>query len=412
KAQLPHIAAAHARVVTGGGTSPMRRNVFRCSHASPASLLFRLMLETARRNIRFSLARNASAAGRVPPRRPRAAGPSAAFWLAAILPLAGCTQIQDARELVDGDLHPPSLAGAELVDTNTAEIRLNKESRALPESFRLEPAGEIEVSEEPGHTLSVRFEEATEPGTRYTLAGAAEDAYGNSLQFVVYLYGYNPDIPSIQINEFSTRHSSNHPEIVELLVLEDGNLGGVAVTNGTAGDFNDRYVFPGINVSAGDYVLVHFRPEGESYEVNELASDLDESEGLNAHPEARDIWVEGASGLPSNNGVVAVYRTPGGDPLDAVAWTNRTRESDERYRGFGSTRMQNWVDELVDDNAWVIEGAVAWPEDLIYIDDSTATRSMNRTPDAENTTGKGDWHTAPTSGSSWGEENTVERYTP
>ena len=70
------------------------------------------------------------------------------------------------------------------------------------------------------------------------------------------------------------------------------------------------------------------------------------------------------------------------------------------------------TDAVVDENAWVIEGAVAWPEDLIYIDDSTATRSMNRTPGAKNTTSNEDWHTVPTSGSSWGEENTVERYMP
>ncbi len=313
---------------------------------------------------------------------------------------------------MDGDLHPPALIGAELVDPTTVEIRLNKEARAVVEAFRLEPAETIRVSEEPGHTLIVHFEEDTEPGTRYTLAGAAEDADGNSLQFVVYLYGHNPEIPDLQINEFSTRRSANHPEIIELLVLEDGNLGGVTVTNGTSRDFDNRYVFPGVTVSAGEYVLVHFRPEGEDYEIDELGSNLAESGGLNAHPEARDVWVEGGSGLPSNNGVAAVYRTPGGDPIDAVAWTNRTRESDDRYRGFGSTRMLNWVEDLVRENAWVVEGAVAWPEDLIYIDDSTATRSMNRTPGAPNTRTRNDWHTAPTSGSSWGEENTTDRYMP
>lgn len=389
----------------------MSKILYESSGTSPASCFFRLMFFPARSSA-LPAPSPSSRERREPSRASTRWRRSAALLLFAAFVLAGCTQIQDVRELVDGDLHPPALVGAELIDTNTAEIRLNKKARAVPDAFRLEPAGQISVSEKAGDTLTVHFEENTEPGTRYTLAGAAEDANGNSLQFVVYLYGYNPEIPDLQINEFSTRRSANHPEIVELLVHEDGNLGGVTITNGTSRDFNDRYVFPGVDVAAGEYVLVHFRPEGEDYEIDELGPDLAESEGLNAHPEARDVWVRGGSGLPSNNGVVAVYRTPGGDPIDAVAWTNRTRESDDRYRGFGSTRMKSWVEDLVSDKAWIIEGAQPWPEDLIYIGDSTATRSMNRTPGSSNTRTREDWHTAPTSGSSWGEENTTERFKP
>lgn len=368
--------------------------------------------------------------------------------LGALAILAQCTQAQDVRAILDADLHPPALLSAELVDERTAEIRFNKPASALPESFSLEldvdvpgggnpfgdPAVALEtdesgsdeglpdegapeapgfsVSREHGETLTIELAEASKPGTRYTLAGAAEDENGNSLQFVVYLYGYNPDLPRLRINEFSTRRSANHPEIVELLVSEPGNLGGMMLTNGTAGDFNDRYIFPGINVSAGDYILVHFRPEGTPEEVNETGEDLAQSGGLNAHDEARDLWVDGASGLPGNNGVIVLYETPGGNAVDAAPYTNRESDSDERYDGFGSNRMKSWVNDIVDEGVWVIEGARPRPEDLIWIDDSTATRSVNRTPGAANTRSRSDWHTAPTGGSSWGEKNTTQEYMP
>ena len=352
---------------------------------------------------------------------------AAAGLLAA--PVA-CTPARDVRSILDDDLHPPRLVGAEMTGRRTAVVRLSKAAEPIEEVFRLEVEADaaessvsypgegtraIDVAVGPGeapHLLQVEFGEESEPGTRYTLGGAAEDDNGNSLQFVVYLYGYNPDLPEVQINEFNTRRSANHPEIVELLVLEAGNLGGMTITNGTASDFNSRYVFPGVAVAEGEYVLVHFRPEGIAEEVDELGDDLARSGGLNAHDAARDVWVRDGAGLPGNNGTIVVYESPGGGIVDAAPYTNRTSESDERYDGFGSTRMLEWVRHIVDEGAWVIEGAHPRPEDLIWIDDSTATRSMNRTPGAPNTRSRSDWHTAPTSGSTWGEENTTEIYEP
>lgn len=362
-----------------------------------------------------------------------------------------CSPARDVRSILDDDLHPPRLLGAEMTGTRTAVVRLSKAAEPIEDVFRLEvdaddgtdgesagdssgegsdngAAEETDDDSYPGestrslevavtrgeapHLLHVEFGEESEPGTRYTLGGAAEDENGNSLQFVVYLYGYNPDLPEVQINEFNTRRSANHPEIVELFVLEDGNLGGMTVTNGTASDFNSRYVFPGVETSAGEYVLVHFRPEGIAEEIDELGDDLTLSGGLNSHDEARDVWVRDGAGLPGNNGTIVVYESPGGGIVDAAPYTNRTSESDERYDGFGSTRMLEWVGHIVDEGAWVIEGANPRPEDLIWIDDSTATRSINRMPGAPNTRSRSDWHTAPTRGSTWGEENTTEIYEP
>jgi hypothetical protein len=270
----------------------------------------------------------------------------------------------------------------------------------------------VRVAADGAERVTLAFDRPTRPGIRYSVGAAVEDPQGNSLQLVAFAYGYNERIPELQINEFTTRRSSNHPEIAELLVLSDGNLGGLVVTNGTRSEYIDRYIFPSVEVEAGDYILLHFRPEGEAHEISEFGERIDRSGGLNAQDSARDIWITGAGGLPGNNGVLAIWQHPAGDAIDAVAWTNRTSGSDERYRGFGSSRMERWVDELVSAGAWQTDEPSARPEDLVWIDDSTATRSMNRSPGASNTRSAKDWHTAPTRGSSWGEENTTEIHVP
>jgi hypothetical protein len=98
--------------------------------------------------------------------------------------------------------------------------------------------------------------------------------------------------------------------------------------------------------------------------------------------------------------------------MDGFLYSNRTSSSDERYRGFGSSRALERADQLIEQGEWVKEGLLVAPEDAVDPEDSTATRSMCRTPGAEDTDSTADWHIVPTSGSSFGEPNTTEVYVP
>ena len=166
-----------------------------------------------------------------------------------------------------------------------------------------------------------------------------------------------------------------------------------------------------MDVVAGDYVVVHFRPQGIPEEINET-TDRAASGGRNASPDAWDYWVSGGTGLSTNNGVLSLVENPLGGYIDAVIYSNRTSESDTRYRGFGSRKMLARADAVVEAGQWVAAGRAVVPEDAIPSGASTATRSMSRRSDGRDTNSAADWHITPTRGSTPGSVNTDEVHAP
>jgi len=156
---------------------------------------------------------------------------------------------------------------------------------------------------------------------------------------------------------------------------------------------------------------VHFRPQGITDEVDEL-SDPAASGGLDACATAWDFWVHGGDGLPGNNGVVSLYARPGGPVLDGVLYSNRTAAADTLYLGFGSREAMERALELAADGGWVTEGETVRPEDAVNPEGSTATRSLCRDRAGADTDSAPDWHIVPTSGFSFGAENSDEVYQP
>jgi hypothetical protein len=242
------------------------------------------------------------------------------------------------------------------------------------------------------------------------------------------VYGYNPDVPAILINELTTQGSGSHPDVVELRLTSGGNLGGLTLYAGAPGEHDGHIVFPSLELPADAYVVVHFKPEGIPEELDET-TDPAASGGLDATDSGWDFWVDGGSGLSGNNGAVSLYNQPGGRLLDAVVYSNRTSDSDERYRGFGSKSALAMVDRVAADGGWAPSGAAPEdgspaaagspaapvqlrPEDAVDPEDSTATRSMSRGSDGADTDTAADWHITPTSGYTFGGPNTDEVYEP
>jgi hypothetical protein len=136
------------------------------------------------------------------------------------------------------------------------------------------------------------------------------------------------------------------------------------------------------------------------------------SKGLDASDHAYDFWIPSGTGLGGNNGVLSVYDRPGGTCLDAVLYSNRTSQSDERYRGFGSREMLDQAEELARDGEWVITDARVMPEDAVNPEGSTGTRSICRSSLSADTDGPEDWHVVPTRKATFGSENSDEVYAP
>ncbi len=329
-----------------------------------------------------------------------------AVWLAAAF--VSCVPLPPLSFLEGADVAPPVVTELRLRSPVELEVRFDKPVRLVSGPLHAETVSVEAVSAIEDHLLFV-FDPAPSPAQQHYVEAQVADAAGNNLRFVARFYGLNAMLPAMLINEFITKSSTNHGEFVEIRILTDGNLAGASLHEGTPDDWDQRFVFPSVDVEAGDYVVVHFRPQGIPEEINET-TDTSASGGRNASAEAWDFWVEGGTGLSSNNGVLTLTENPLGGYIDAVLYSNRTSDSDERYRGFGSRKVMDRADDIVAAGAWVAAGSAVAPEDAIDSSLSTATRSMSRASDGRDTNSAADWHITPTRGSTPGGENTDEVY--
>jgi hypothetical protein len=323
--------------------------------------------------------------------------------------LAGCGPVPDPRTR-DVDLRPPVLQAVSAPGPEMVCMEFDEEAGLEPGRISISPP--LGVGEVTGPAKQVVIRGGTQrPGQRYTLEAEARDARGNSASFMAEFYGFNGRVPRLLLNELSPRGSGNHPDLVELKALSAGDMGGVVFLLGTPSAFSARIVFPSFSVTAGSFIIIHCRPTGDPGEVNETGG-AGESGGLDASDGARDFWLPGGKGLPGNNGIISLYDRPGGSCIDAVLYSNRTSQSDARYRGFGSAEMLAQSEELLRDGGWKAAGSRILPEDGVSPEGSTATRSLCRGSASADTDTADDWHIVPSRMSSFGAENSDEVYSP
>ena len=321
-----------------------------------------------------------------------------------------CGPITDMRERLDPDLIPPQLLEVRALDAEHLELTFDEPPLCAVEDLAVDPLLEIFAAHSEDSLLVVQTGTQT-PGLPYQLEALVEDESGNGLHFLALFYGYNGAVPKLLINEFTTRGTGNHPDAVELKAAEGGNMGGVVLYEGTPGNYDDRLIFPAFEVADGEFLIIHFKPEGIPEEVDEnSAKDL--SGGLDASDQAYDFWIPEGAGISGNNGVISCYDRPGGAILDGVLYSNRTSDSDEKYGGFGTLDSWERAQELAADGGWIITGERVRPEDAVSPEGSTGTRSICRSSCSEDTDTNADWHIVPTLGFTFGEENSDEIYVP
>ncbi len=322
-----------------------------------------------------------------------------------------CGPVTDPRGFADTDLFPPVITNILPIDENTIKLDFNES--VVPEEIPvLAPElGNLTCTPE-GNSLILNCTVPQQAGTRYVINAEVSDETGNSMSFLMPFYGFNPNLPELLLNEFTTQGSTTHPDIVEILITGGGNTAGLWIVEGTTGYPEESICLPPCDVYSGDYILIHFKPQGIPEETDEDGDDLSASEGYDSSPDARDFWVPGGDGLSGNNGVIAVYEAPGGRLIDAVMYSNRTSSSDENYLGFGSVRMLDKTVQLKEEGGWTGTGddGALRPEDGINPDDSTATRSICRSSVPADSNTSADWHIVPTSSSTFGTENTDAVY--
>jgi hypothetical protein len=265
-----------------------------------------------------------------------------------------CGPITDMRERLDPDLIPPQLLGVRTVDAGQLELSFDEPPYCRLEDLAVDPLLEVLSVQSEDCRLLIRIAPQT-PGLPYQLEAVVEDEAGNGLHFLTRFYGFNGEVPQLLISEFTTRGSGNHPDAVELKVMEGGNMGGVVLYEGTPGNHDDRLIFTAFEATGGEFLIIHFKPEGLPEEIDETSA-KDLSGGLDASDQAFDFWIPDGAGISGNNGVISLYDRPGGKILDGVLYSNRTSDSDESYGGFGTLDSWERAQELVADGGWIIAG--------------------------------------------------------
>ena len=323
--------------------------------------------------------------------------------------ITDCVPLEDYRQFTDRDIYPPVFISMGTLDPTTLELEFSEEIGVNPEYLFFDPVIDVSSITVEGNRMEISFEQVMEEGGLFKIEITVNDLTGNSLTVLSDFYGFNSNIPEIVINEFTTQGSTTNPDKVELRVLSPGNTAGICIFEGIDTNWRQRKIIPAIDVLEDDYIIIHFKPQGIDEEIDETIF-KDISGGLNIHPDAWDLWVDGGTGLSGNNGTITLFTNPGGNLIDGVLYSNRTSTSDENYRGFGSTAVMNNADRLFELGGWTASAELIAPEDAINPEDSTATRSMCREVIFVDTNSKEDWHIVPTSTASFGEINSDEIY--
>ncbi len=326
---------------------------------------------------------------------------------------AACIPAPLATVFEAGDMRPPAVVSWGPSGPGELLIVFDEPlSEAMP-GFASSPGPAVDsaVISSDGKGVVVQLGGAGEAGSAYAVSGIVADAAGNMSTFVLPYWGFNPNPPVLRINELLTEGSSTHPDAVELYAVEGGGCAGLAFFVGVPGDHDLRYVFPALSVEAGDFIVLHLKPQGLPEEIDETV-EKSASGGLDATPGAWDLWFRGEDGaLSGTNGALSLCASPNGGFMDAVLYSARTVESDTKYGGFGTAVLRDRVGTIVAAGAWAAS-APPRPEDCARSTGTTSTRTICRSSSSGDTDAGIDWHVVPTKGSTMGAPNSDDVYVP
>ena len=308
-------------------------------------------------------------------------------------------------------LRPPQLEKVTGVQPDVLEVYFNKDTWVERASLAVYPDLVVVSVEDGSPVVLISLRQPGEPGKRYTLEMSVRDEQGNTCSFLYHFYGYNPRIPAVLINEVIVNSPSTTTyNLVELAVLSDGNMEGVTLFEGTKSFADKTFIFPSLEVRAGEFILVHFNTIEAAGEINETGGNIKAASGKGASATAWDFWLPGTGNLTKDNDVISLYTDPEGDLIDGLLYTSRRYEPGAKYNGFGTSLMLNKATQLVSGGGWITLKEEPFPEDAFDPSRATSTRSICRDSRSTDTNSAADWHIVPTGKRSPGAKNSDEVY--
>lgn len=307
------------------------------------------------------------------------------------------------------DQHPPVLISWGYNSQGIYCFEFDEPLEVQQDSWQIEPAGSLELSVTDCQ-LELHWQDPPEPAREYQLSLTVEDSAGNSNWFILPFWTRNPQGAELLLNEANPKGSGNNPDTLEFLCTKTGSLRNMTFYLGTPRENKGFFRFPDLNVTEGDFILLHCKPQGIPEEVNET-TDQGESGGLLASETAWDFWVSEDLSVPGTNGVLSLYSLPlDGVLQDCLIYTNRSDNTSEENLGWTSVVWNQII--TLPEGAWQGLSDGLLPSEAVWGDHSTGTRSLCRSSTSEDSNQPSDWHTVPTSGSTFGGANSDECHSP
>ncbi|GBU28476.1 hypothetical protein R84B8_02035 [Treponema sp. R8-4-B8] len=269
------------------------------------------------------------------------------------------------------------------------EIRFNFTAAVKNVSCTITPHQEIERVQD-GKTVKVFLKENLELQTDFLIELNVIDNHENSLSVEERLF-VNDWVPKIEINELRTEYSSSakRAEYIEFKVKSAGDLNGLKLYIMYDAKKPYTYDFPSVDVKLGEYVTLHLRTL-ESTCVNELGENLSESAGTDSCPTARDLWVSGSEKLLHKTDIVYL-EDANGRILDTIIMNDEPAETWKKNQ----THFTGIIEDLFNKEAWKsADGHLPGPFDAVNTSTikTSATKSVSRHENKENTHTANDWY--------------------
>ncbi|MCL2833781.1 MAG: hypothetical protein FWD78_11480 [Treponema sp.] len=337
----------------------------------------------------------------------------AVILIPAVFLLSCCSSETLIQEILTGTASPPVFLDCKAVSSTEISFRFTGPVSMI--SLNLDPGAEI-LSVTEGEEILVTLTEPMRTGDRITADILVEDEHRNTLNVLVPFRARNSRPPSMLINEVRTIGASfNDPkkskvEFVEFLVKNGGNLGALRLFAASYSLTKPVYEFNPIEVKSGEYIVLHFRqPFNEC--LDEISDKLDESGGLEAIPNARDLWIPVSQKLLHDTD--AIYLVDQDDRImDAVLLCETDGSS------WNKAYLAQAADLFAAQGVWFPAGGLEpaagtyslAASDAVYTAATTSTRTICRDETREKGSRPENWYIANTSRESAGKPNSPDRY--
>ena len=239
-----------------------------------------------------------------------------------------------------------------------------------------------------GSIFTITLSEKIRRGEKKIPSITARKQNGNTTRSSFLLIGRNTEIPKALINEVSIKGNTTNPDRIEILILDDGNLAGMSLSNGFMSLDGHEYILPEQDVKAGDIVVIYWDSNTKK-----------ETEERNFGKKTYYLSAKSPVTLLSTDGLVVLKSEIDGYVMDALVYSNKGEDS---HSGYGNENLESAVKELMKDYSW--EGS-AVDSSLV-----TTSRVLARLPDGVDTNSLSDWFTTKARKSTFGEVNIYEPY--